>query len=90
MANATKDEGTKPETLKTRSGVPFSLDEIRVILSDEIAKVRDGESSPARANAVTNATGKILSSVKLEMEYFRLIGRTPNIPMLAGESESKS
>ena len=62
----------------------LTLDELRGILSDEIRRVRDGESNAATANAVTNATGKILSSVKLEMEYQKLAGRKANIPMLSG------
>lgn len=70
---------TKLETL--------SLDDLRGILSDEIRRLRDGETSAATANAVSNATGKILSSIKLEMEYQRLTGRKANIPMLSGGNE---
>ena len=70
---------TKLETL--------TLDELRGILSDEIRRVRDGETSAAGANAVTNATGKILSSIKLEMEYQKLTGRKANIPMLSGGTD---
>ena len=65
----------------------LTLEELRGILSDEIRRVRDGESSAASANAVTNATGKILSSIKLEMEYQKLTGRKANIPMLSGSDE---
>ena len=60
----------------------LTLEEVRGILSDEIRRLRDGETSAANANAVSNATGKILSSVKLEMEYARLTGKQANIPML--------
>jgi hypothetical protein len=62
---------------------PLSLDELRGILSDEIHKIRAGESTAASVNAISNATGKILSSVKLQMEYARLTGQKPDIPMLA-------
>ena len=61
----------------------LSLDEIRGILSDEIIRLRDGGTSAASANAVSNAVGKILSSIKLEMEYQKLTGRKANIPMLS-------
>lgn len=64
----------------------LTLDELRGILSDEIRRVRDGQTSAASANAVTNATGKILSSIKLEMEYQKLTGRKAHIPML-GDGE---
>jgi hypothetical protein len=56
-----------------------SLDALRTILSEEIDKVREGKTSAANVNAVTNATGKILSSIKLEMEYFKLLGKVPEI-----------
>lgn len=61
----------------------MSLDDIRQILSDGIRDLRSGTSSPANINALSNATGKILSSVKLEMEYYKAIGRRPHINMMA-------
>jgi hypothetical protein len=65
---------------------PMGLDEIRAILSDEIDRLRSDESTPAQANAITNAVGKILSTVKLEMEYQRLTGRKANIALLNGSN----
>lgn len=59
-----------------------TLTELQGILSDQIDKVVAGEVTPANANAVVNATGVILRSVKLQMDYYRQIGRTPNIPLL--------
>ena len=66
----------------------LTLNELRGILSDEIKRLRDGDTSAASANAVSNATGKILSSIKLEMEYQKLTGRKANIPMLSGGDEA--
>lgn len=68
----------------------MDLDEIRAILSDEIDRLRNDDSTPAKANAVTNAVGKILSTVKLEMEYQRLTGRKANIPLLNGSKDANS
>lgn len=59
-----------------------SLNDLRTILSEEIDKVRTGTTSAANVNAVTNATGKILSSIKLEMEYYKLLGKVPDIDFL--------
>ena len=56
--------------------------DLRDILMDEIKKLRNGETTAANVNAVTNCTGKIFSSVKLELEYSKLIGVSPNIPFL--------
>jgi len=61
----------------------FTLQELRGILSDEIDKIRDGTTTAAACNAVTNATGKLLSTIKLELEYCKLVGKVPNIPMLS-------
>lgn len=68
-------------------GSVFSLDELRVVLSDSIRDLRTSEASAANVNAISNATGKILSSVKLQMEYYRLIGRTPDIPILLAPND---
>lgn len=65
-------------------GTSFSLNDVRIILADGVRDLRSGTSSPASVNALSNATGKILSSVKLEMEYFKAIGKTPNIDMVFG------
>jgi hypothetical protein len=64
------------------TGTAFTLNDIRVILADSIRELRAGSSSPANINALSNATGKILSSVKLEMEYYKAIGRKPQIDMI--------
>lgn len=60
----------------------LDINGLREILSDEIEKLRNGETTPANVNAVTNATGKILSTVKLEMEYHKLLGKTPDIDFI--------
>jgi hypothetical protein len=59
-----------------------TIDDLRSILADEIGKIRKGETTAANVNAVTNASGKILSTVKLEMEYAKLVGKTPHIAFI--------
>ena len=63
---------------------PITMNELRAVLADEIAKIREGTTTAAQVNAISNATGKILSTVRLEMEYYKLVGGTPNIPMMLG------
>lgn len=54
--------------------------ELRNVLCEEISKIRKGETTPANLNAIVNASGKIISSVKLELEYNKAVGiKTPNI-----------
>jgi len=59
-----------------------SVEDMRVMLSEEITKLREGNTNAANVNAIVNATGKILSTVKLEIEYNKMIGSTPNIPFI--------
>jgi len=62
-----------------------TINDIRVILAEEIQKIREGQTTAANVNAITNATGKILSTIKLEIEYGKLIGTVPVIPFIASE-----
>lgn len=61
----------------------MTANDLRRILSEEIEKVRAGTTTPDRANAISNAVGKILASVRLELAYCKQVGRVPNIPLLA-------
>lgn len=65
----------------------LTLGELRSILSEQIERIRTGQATAASVNAISNATGKILSSVKLELEYHKMIGKTPHMPsLLSGET----
>jgi len=67
----------------------MNIDSLRGILAEEIQKLRDGQTNAANVNAVTNATGKILSTVKLEMEYCKLVGKTPDIDFITIADKKK-
>jgi hypothetical protein len=41
-----------------------------------------GDSTPASANAISNAVGKMLGTAKLQMEYARYMGRKSTIGLL--------
>jgi len=56
-----------------------NLNDLRTILCEEIDKLREGKTTPASINAITNATGKVFSSIKLQMEYAKLVGKKPDI-----------
>jgi hypothetical protein len=66
----------------------LNMAELREALSDQIRKLQTDETTPGKANAVTNASGKILSSIKLEMEYFKQLGRPQTITFLELEHKS--
>ena len=66
-----------------------SIAELCGVLSEEIDKIREGSTTAANVNAVTNAVGKIFSAVKLQMEYCKLTGKTPDIALLADGEEKE-
>jgi|GEM_PF-3965100 len=59
-----------------------NVEELRSFLSEELLRVSQGEITPAVANASANLSGKILQSVKLELEYNAAVGSSPNIGFL--------
>ena len=59
-----------------------NVNDLRTILAEEITKIRNGETTAANVNAIVNATGKILTTVKMEIEYNKLIGKTPTIDFI--------
>jgi len=59
-----------------------TVNDLRCILAEEIEKIRNGNTTAANVNAIVNATGKILTTVKMEIEYNKLIGKTPIIPFI--------
>jgi len=60
----------------------MNLNGLRDFLATELKKVAAGKITPATANASANIAGKILSSVKLELEYNKLCGTTPSIDFI--------
>ena len=60
----------------------LNISNIRNLLWEEIHKLRKGETSAAAVNAITNANGKILTTVKLQMEYAKMTGGPLNLQLL--------
>jgi hypothetical protein len=52
----------------------LNVTEVREALSKTIVGLQQGTTTPNVANAVSKATGKLLISIKLEMDYHRLFG----------------
>jgi hypothetical protein len=59
-----------------------NMNDIRAMLCEEIEALRNKETTPANVNAIVNATGKILSTIKLEMEYAKLAGKEPKMDFI--------
>jgi hypothetical protein len=71
-----------------------NMNDIRAMLCEEIQALREKTTTPANVNAIVNATGKILSTIKMEIEYAKLVNKTPemdfinlkDIPQISGAS----
>ena len=61
-----------PQVVKTVS-------DCRDTLAELIVDVRSGKITPQALNAIINGSGKIFTSIKLEMEYCKAVGSTPHI-----------
>ena len=59
-----------------------TLAELQQHLSDQIDSIVSGTTTPATANAVVNLTAAYLRTIKMQMDYYKQIGRTPHIPLL--------
>ena len=63
-----------------------TLAELQGILSEQIDRIASDETTPAKVNAVVNATSTILRTVKMQMDYAKLVGQTPVIPLLMSDT----
>lgn len=71
---------------------PSNINELRAVLCDTIAAVRAKEITPDAAEAVSNASGKIVASFRVELEYRRMRGEVPTLafmdcPNIQGEAQ---
>ena len=66
----------------TTSAKPANAGDLLDVLSENIQRLRDGEATPAVANAIVNSSAAMLRIVKLQMDYAKMTGKTPEIPLL--------
>ncbi len=60
-----------------------NMNDVRANLTHVFDGLKSGAIQAATACEMNNACGKVLHSVKLELEYFKLTKEPPNIPFLA-------
>jgi hypothetical protein len=80
------DEDGEPHntTLEAPIGA-YNVEQLRAILSEAIDNLRRDRITPSNANAISNACGKIVSTVRLQMEYGRQTGKPPRLELLESE-----
>ena len=59
-----------------------NVDELRGQLADVFAKLRAGEIKPGEAAELANLAGKMISSAKVQVEYYALRKEAPRIEWL--------
>ena len=62
-----------------------TIADLQDALSRQIDRLMSGDTTPATANAVVNATAAYLRTVKMQMDYAKQTGKTPYIPLLLTE-----
>jgi hypothetical protein len=61
---------------------PKNIEELRIELTDAFDQVRKDPKRVFQVDAVVNAAGKIISSLKLELQYAELRKEMPDIEFL--------
>jgi hypothetical protein len=65
---------------------PTTMAYLQEQLRDSLDRIVSGQTTPASANAVVNTVAAYLRTVKMQMDYAKQTGRTPNIPLLVTDS----
>lgn len=71
----TKEKGLGKDCVMKKKNKPTERTTagLRALLFDEIDLLRGGKVSPSRVNSIAKSAGSIVSSVKLELDYQRLM-----------------
>lgn len=64
-----------------------NMNELRDFMLKEMENLRSKETTPAALNAAANMAGKVMGSVKMELEYNKMVGSTPHIDFLIKEDK---
>lgn len=61
---------------------PKTTSELRAVLCETISAVQSKSMTPDAAEAISNASGKIIASLRVELEYKRMRAEKPEIAFL--------
>lgn len=61
---------------------PTTTTELRAVLCETISAVKSQAMTPDAAEAISNASGKVIASLRVELEYRRMRGEVPSLPFL--------
>jgi hypothetical protein len=66
-----------------------NVEELREFLAIELERLRTGTTTPASASASANIAGKMIASVKMELDYNKMVGANPSIGFLGKSKMEK-
>lgn len=58
------------------------VNKLRSFLSEQLERVSQGDITPSVANSQANIAGKMISSIKMQLEYNKLTGKNIEIEFL--------
>ncbi len=64
-----------------------NINDLREVLWGNVQGIKKGTTTTEQANATTNAVGKYLSTVKLEMDYCKIVGKQPDLTIFGVTDE---
>ena len=67
-----------------------TMEDYREILSEEIDLLRDKKVTPLRVKTITNSVGKFIQSIKVDIEYQKLIGLKEELPYFQYEGKKSA
>jgi hypothetical protein len=62
-----------------------NFEELREWMAQDLKRVSHQEITPAVANAVANLSGKIIQSIRIEVDYNKMIGSSDEISFIKGK-----
>ena len=64
---------------------PMNIESLRSILIETVSGLRAGHTTPSTAEAISNASGKIIASIRVQLEYARMRGEVPKLQFMEHE-----
>lgn len=60
----------------------MNIESLRNILIETVSGLRAGHTPPSTAEAISNASGKIISTIRVQLEYARMRNEVPKLSFM--------
>lgn len=62
-----------------------NVEGLREMLANQLEQTISGEQKPATLDSIANAAGKMINTAKIQLDYAKMTGGTPQISFLDGD-----